>query len=165
MLDFGKLQANVIKDIFESKFTGKVADYKVCGPIIIDGNRYIPVAHKNISMFLIPAAYCLLSLTIIDVDIDAKKVFKNIKGAEELQDTKTIKQTAGGRRLKEFKAPAGKTIFVDESLLKPFGQGIRYYANKDCDIAVYIKEEEEYLGLAMATLYKAENDRSRPEAN
>ena len=141
-----------------------MADYKVCGPIIIDGNRYIPVAHKNISMFLIPAAYCLLSLTIIDVDIDAKKVFKNIKGAEELQDTKTIKQTAGGRRLKEFKAPAGKTIFVDESLLKPFGQGIRYYANKDCDIAVYIKEEE-YLGLAMATLYKAENDRSRPEAN
>ena len=154
MLDFGKLQADVIKDIFKSKFTGKVADYKVCGPIIIDGNRYIPVAHKNISMFLIPVAYCLLSLTIIDVDIDAKKVFKNIKGVEELQDTKMIKQTSDGRRLKELKTPAGKTIFVDESLLKPFGQGIRYYVNKDCDIAVYIKEAEKYLGLAMATRYR-----------
>lgn len=154
MIDFGKLQADVIKDIFKSKFTGKVADYKVCGPIIIDGNRYIPVAHKNISMFLIPVAYCLLSLTIIDVDIDAKKVFKNIKGVEELQDTKMIKQTSDGRRLKELKTPAGKTIFVDESLLKPFGQGIRYYVNKDCDIAVYIKEAEKYLGLAMATRYR-----------
>ena len=165
MLDFGKLQADVIKDVFKSKFTGKVADYKVCGPIIIDGNRYIPVVHKSTSIFLIPVAYCLLSLTIIDVEIDAKKMFKNIKGAEELQDTKTIKQAAGGMQLKELKTPDGKSIFVDESLLKPFGQGIRYYANKDCDIAVYIKEEEEYLGLAMATLYKAENDRSRPEAN
>ena len=163
MIDFGKLQADIIKDIFESKFTGKVADYKVCGPIIIDGNRYIPVAHKNISMFLIPVAYCLLSLTIIDVDIDAKKVFKNIKGVEELQDTKMIKQTSDGRRLKELKTPAGKSILVDESLLKPFGQGIRYYVNKDCDIAVYVKGAKEYLGLVMVT--KMVGTESRPEAN
>ena len=154
MIDFGKLQADVIKDIFKSKFTGEVADYKVCGPIIIDGNRYIPVVYKNISTFLIPVAYCLLSLTIIDVGIDAKKTFKNIKGVEELQDTKMIKQTSDGRRLKELKTPAEKTIFVDESLLKPFGQGIRYYVNKDCNIAVYIKEAEKYLGLAMATRYR-----------
>ena len=154
MIDFGKLQADVIKDIFKSNFTGEVADYKVCGPIIIDGNRYIPVVYKNISTFLIPVAYCLLSLTIIDVGIDAKKTFKNIKGVEELQDTKMIKQTSDGRRLKELKTPAGKTIFVDESLLKPFGQGIRYYVNKDCNIAVYIKEAEKYLGLAMATRYR-----------
>lgn len=120
MIDFGKLQADVIKDIFKSKFTGEVADYKVCGPIIIDGNRYIPVVYKNISTFLIPVAYCLLSLTIIDVGIDAKKTFKNIKGVEELQDTKMIKQTSDGRRLKELKTPAGKTIFVDESPVKTF---------------------------------------------
>lgn len=154
MIDFGKLQADVITDIFKSKFTGEVADYKVCNPITIDGNRYIPVVYKNISMFLIPEAHCLLNLAIIDVDIDAKKMFKNIKGLEELQDTKMIKQTVAGRRLKELKTPAGKTILVDESLLKPFGQGIRYYVNKDCDIAVYIKEAEKYLGLAMATRYR-----------
>ena len=151
MIDFGKLQADVIKDIFKSKFTGKVADYKVCGPVVVDGNRYVPVVHKNISMFLMPVTYCLFSLTIIDVGIDAKKRLENIKGAEELQDTKTIKQAAGGIQLKEFKTPAGKSIFVDESLLKPFGQGIRYYVNKDCDIAVYVKGAEEYLGLVMAT--------------
>lgn len=165
MIDFGKLQADVIKDIFKSKFTGKVADYKVCGPIIIDGNRYIPVVHKNISMFLIPVTYCLLSLTIIDVGIDAKKMLKNIKSVEEVQDTKMIKQTAGGRQLKEFKTPVGKSILVDESLLKPFGQGIRYYVNKDCDTAVYVKGAEKYLGLVMVTRYRAEGDRSRPEAN
>ena len=43
MLDFGKIQADVIKDVFKSKFTGKVADYKVYDFIAIDGNRYIPV--------------------------------------------------------------------------------------------------------------------------
>ena len=163
MIDFGKLQADIIKDIFKSKFTGKVADYKVCSPIIIDGNRYIPVVHKNISMFLIPVTYCLLSLTIIDVGIDAKKMFKNIKGTEELQDTKMIKQVAGGIQLKELKTPDGKSIFVDESLLKPFGQGIRYYVNKDCDIAVYVKGAKEYLGLVMVT--KVVGTESRPEAN
>lgn len=151
MIDFGKLQADVIKDIFKSKFTGKVADYKVCGPVIVDGNRYIPVVHKNISMFLMPVAYCLLSLTIIDVGIDAKKRLENIKGAEELQDTKTIKQAAGGIQLKELKTPGGKSIFVDESLLKPFGHGIRYYVNKDCDTVIYVKGAKEYLGLVMAT--------------
>ena len=96
-------------------------------------------------------AYCLLSLTIIDVGIDVKKWLKNIKGAEELQDTKMIKQTAGGIQLKELETPDGKTILVDESLLKPFGQGIRYYVNKDCDIVIYIKGAKEYLGLVMAT--------------
>lgn len=151
MIDFGKIQADVIKDIFNSKFTGKVADYKVCGPVVVGGNRYIPVVHKNTSMFLMPVAYCLLSLTIIDVGIDAKKRLENIKGAEELQDTKTIKQVAGRIQLKELKTPDGKSIFVDESLLKPFGQGIRYYANKDCDTVVYVKGVKEYLGLVMAT--------------
>ena len=151
MIDFGKIQADVIKDIFNSKFTGKVADYKVCGPVVVDGNRYIPLVYKNISMFLMPMAYCLLSLTIIDVGIDAKKKLENIKGAEELQDTKTIKQAAGGIHLKELKTPGGKSIFVDESLLKPFGQGIRYYVNKVCDTVIYVKGAKEYLGLVMAT--------------
>lgn len=151
MLDFGKIQADVIKDVFKSKFTGKVADYKVYDFIAIDGNRYIPVVYKNISIFLIPVTYCLFSLTIIDVGITAKKMFKNIKDVEELKDTKTIKQIAGGIQLKELKTPDGKTIFVDESLLKPFGQGIRYYVNKDCDTVVYVKGAKEYLGLVMVT--------------
>lgn len=151
MLDFGKLQADVIKDVFKSKFTGKVADYKVYDFIVIDGNRYIPVVYKNISIFLIPVTYCLFSLTIIDVGITAKKMFENIKDVEELKDTKTIKQIAGGIQLKELKTPDGKTIFVDESLLKPFGHGIRYYVNKDCDTVVYVKGAKEYLGLVMVT--------------
>ena len=151
MLDFGKIQADVIKDVFKSKFTGKVADYKVYDFIAIDGNRYIPVVYKNISIFLIPVAYCLFSLTIIDVGITTKKMFKNIKDVEEVKDTKTIKQIAGGIQLKELKTPDGKTIFVDESLLKPFGQGIRYYVNKDCDTVVYVKGAKEYLGLVMVT--------------
>ena len=64
-----------------------------------------------------------------------------------------IKILPDGKQLKEFKTKDGKSIFVDEKLIKPFGQGIRYYAGENSDI-VYIKEVDEWLGLAFATRVK-----------
>jgi hypothetical protein len=82
-----------------------------------------------------------------------EKIFKSAEDAYQLTDTKMIKLLSDGRQLKEFKTKASKSIFVDEKLIKPFGQGIRYYANENSDI-VYIKEVEEFLGLAFATRVK-----------
>ena len=83
-----------------------------------------------------------------------EKIFKSAEDAEQITDTKMIKLLPDGRQLKEFKTPMGKSVFVDEKLIKPFGnQGIRYYANENSDI-VYIKEIEELLGLAFATRVK-----------
>lgn len=155
MIDFGKVQADAVKNICKSKITGKAADYRIYGAVTIDGNRYIPLTYKGISIYLIPEKYCLLSQAFAEVGNPmVEKIFKSAEDAEQITDTKMIKLLPDGRQLKEFKTPMGKSVFVDEKLIKPFGnQGIRYYANEKGDI-VYVKEVEEFLGLAFATRVK-----------
>lgn len=157
MIDFGKVQADAVKNICKSKITGKAADYRIYSAVTIDGNTYIPLMYKGISIYLIPEKYCLLSQAFAEVGNPmAEKIFKSAEDAYQLTDTKMIKilvKESNSVQLKEFKTPMGKSIFVDEKLIKPFGQGIRYYANENSDI-VYIKEVEEFLGLAFATRVK-----------
>lgn len=156
MLDFGKVQADAVKNICKSKITGQAADYRIYSAVTIDGNTYIPLVYKGISIYLIPEKYSLLNPAFAEVGNPmVEKIFKSAEDAYQLTDTKMIKLLSDGRQLKEFKTKASKSIFVDEKLIKPFGQGIRYYANENSDI-VYIKEVEEFLGLAFATRVKEE---------
>lgn len=153
MMDFGKIQADAVKNICKSKITGKAGDYRIYGVIAIDGNEYVPLTHKGISIYLIPERYYLLTLGFAGAGRVIENIFKNAETADQLTDTKVIKILPDGRQLKEFKTKDGKSIFVDEKLIKPFGQGIRYYAGENSDI-VYIKEVDEWLGLAFATRVK-----------
>ena len=158
MIDFGKVQADAVKNICKSKITGKAADYRIYSAVTIDGNNYIPLMYKGISIYLIPEKYSLLNPAFAEVGNPmVEKIFKSAEDAEQITDTKTIKilvkEWSGSVQLKEFKTKENKSIFVDEKLIKPFGQGIRYYANGNSDI-VYIKEVEEFLGLAFATRVK-----------
>lgn len=154
MIDFGKVQADAVKNICKSKITGKAADYRIYSTVTIDGNNYIPLMYKEISIYLIPENYSLLNPAFAEVGNPmVEKIFKSAEDAYQLTDTKMIKLLPDGIQLKELKSPFGKPVFVDEKLIKPFGQGIRYYANGNSDI-VYIKEVEEFLGLAIATRVK-----------
>ena len=155
MIDFGKVQADAVKNICKSKITGRAADYRIYSAVTIDGNTYIPLMYRGISIYLIPEKYSLLNPAFAEVGNPmVEKIFKSAEDAEQITDTKMIKLLPDGRQLKEFKTPMGKSVFVDEKLIKPFGnQGIRYYANEKGDI-VYIKEVEELLGLAFATRVK-----------
>ena len=155
MIDFGKVQADAVKNICKSKITGRAADYRIYSAVTIDGNTYIPLMYRGISIYLIPEKYSLLNPAFAEVGNPmVEKIFKSAEDAEQITDTKMIKLLPDGRQLKEFKTPMGKSVFVDEKLIKPFGnQGIRYYANENSDI-VYIKEIEELLGLAFATRVK-----------
>ena len=154
MLDFGKLQADAVKNIYKSKITGRAKDYRIFSAVAIDGNNYIPLMYKGISMYLIPEKYNLLNPAFAEVDNPmVEKIFKSAEDAEQLTDTKTIRilvKESNSVQLKEFKTPMGKSIFVDEKLIKPFGKGIRCYANENSDI-VYIKSAEEFLGLVFVT--------------
>ena len=151
MIDFGKIQADAVKNICKSKITGKAANYRIYSAITIDGNTYIPLVYKEISIYLIPEKCCLLnSLHLQKADNLVKKIFKSAEDAEQLTDTKVIKLLPDGRRLKEFETKANKLIFIDKKLIKPFGQDIGYYANENSDI-VYIKSAEEFLGLVLVT--------------
>ena len=154
MMDFGKIQADAVKNIYKSKITGKAADYRIYSAVTIDGNTYIPLMYRGISIYLIPEKYYLLSQALAVVGNPmVENIFKSAETADQLTDTKVIKILPDGRQLKEFKTKDGKSIFVDEKLIKPFGQGIRYYAGENSDI-VYIKEVDEWLGLAFATRVK-----------
>ena len=157
MIDFGKVQADAVKNICKSKITGKATDYRIYSAVTIDGNKYIPLMYKGVSIYLIPERYSVLNPAFAEVGNPmVEKIFKSAEDAEQLTDTKTIRilvKESNSVRLKEFKTPMGKSIFVDEKLIKPFGKGIRYYANENSDI-VYIKEVDEWLGLAFATRVK-----------
>lgn len=155
MIDFGKVQADAVKNIYKSKITGRSADYRIYGSIAMGENAYIPLMYKGISIYLIPEKYSLLNPA--DGNPMVENVFKSVETADQLTDTKTIKLLPDGRQLKEFRTKEGKAIFVDEKLLKPFGQGIRYYAGENSDI-VYIKGPDEWSGLAFATRIVKENE-------
>ena len=154
MIDFGKVQVDAVKNIYKSKITGKAKDYRIYSAVTIDGNNYIPLMYKGISIYLIPEKYCLLSQAFAEVGNPmVEKIFKSVEDVEQITDTKMIKLLPDGRQLKEFKTKDDKSIFVDEKLIKSFGKGIIYYVNGNSDI-VYIKEVEEFLGLAFATQVK-----------
>lgn len=154
MIDFGKIQADAVKNIYKSKITGRAADYRIYSAITVAGNTYIPLIYKNISVYLIPEQYNLLNSAFAEAGNPmVEKIFKSVETADQLTDTKMIKLLSDRRQLKEFKTKAGKSIFVDEKLIKPFGQAIRYYAGENSDL-VYIKGPEEWLGLAFATRVK-----------
>lgn len=153
MIDFGKVQADAVKNICKSKITGKAADYRIYSAVTIDGNTYIPLMYKGISIYLIPERYYLLTLRLAQAGCVIENIIKSAETADQLTDTKMVKILSNGIQLKEFKTKDDKSIFVAEKLIKPFGQGIRYYADENSDI-VYIKGPDEWLGLAFATRVK-----------
>lgn len=157
MIDFGKVQADAVKNIYKSKITGKVADYRIYGVSVIAGNEYVSLMYKGILVYLIPERHYLLTLGLAGAGCVIENIFKNAETADQLTDTKVIKILSDGRQLKEFKTKDDKSIFVDEKLIKPFGQDLRYYAGENSDI-VYIKGPDEWSGLAFATRIVKENE-------
>lgn len=153
MIDFGKIQADAVKNIYKSKITGKAGDYRIYGVSVIAGNEYVALMYKGISIYLIPERHYLLTLSLAGAGCVIENIFKSVETADQLTDTKVIKLLPDGIQLKEFKTKDDKSIFVDEKLLKPFGQDIRYYAGENSDI-VYIKGPDEWLGLVFATRVK-----------
>ena len=150
MIDFGKVQADAVKNIYKSKITGKVANYKIYGVSVIAGNEYVSLMYKGVSIYLIPERHYILTLSLAGAGCVIENVFKNAETADQLTDTMVIKILSDGRRVKEFKTKTDKSIFVDEKLIKPFGQELRYYAGENSDI-VYIKGFGEWLGSVFAT--------------
>ena len=156
MIDFGKLQADIIKNIYKANIKGTVPDYEIYKVAIIDGHEYIPAVYKRILVILIPANAYMLSFELAKAGNSGsaiEKLFDKVNKSKQLTDIKMIKPLPGGRQLKEFKTKDDKSIFVDEKLIKPFGQDVSYYAGENSNI-VYIKGVEEWLGLAFVTRVK-----------
>nr|DAY08943.1 MAG TPA: hypothetical protein [Caudoviricetes sp.] len=154
-MDLGKLQADIIKNIYKANIKGTVPDYEIYKAAIIDGQEYIPAVYKRISVILIPANAYMLSFELAKAGNSGniiEKLFDRLGSVEQLTDTKMIK-LFGDKQLKEFRAKNDRSIFVDEKLLPPFGKDVRFFTNENSEI-VYIKDTPGYLGLVMTTKIK-----------
>lgn len=157
MIDFGKLQADIVKNIFYAALKHKKPDYMIYKVAIISDEEYVPVAHNGVSIFLIPAGSYVLSTELQQHNLKAAEGFFKDADEEErkLTDTGMIRQV-GDKQLKVFETKEGKTVYVDTRLLKPFGKGIRYYGNEKGEM-VYIKGVLNFEGLICA--FKVEEDK------
>lgn len=154
-MDLGKIQADIIKNIYKANLKGTVPDYEIYKVALIDRHEYIPAVYKRISVILIPANACMLSFELAKAGNSGniiEKLFDRLDSVEQLTDTKMIK-LFGDKQLKEFRAKNDRSIFVDEKLLTPFGKDVRFFTNENSEI-VYIKDTPGYLGLVMATKIK-----------
>lgn len=154
-MDLGKLQADIIKNIYKANIKGTVPDYEIYKADIIDGQEYIAAVYKRISVILIPANAYMLSFELAKAGNSGntiEKLFDRVESVEQLTDTKTIK-LFGDKQLKEFRTKNDKSIFVDEKLLTPFGKDVRFFTNENSEI-VYIKDASGHLGLVLATKIK-----------
>nr|DAY24233.1 MAG TPA: hypothetical protein [Caudoviricetes sp.] len=147
MIDFGKLQVNIIKNIFYARLKGKKSDYIIYKPLIIGWSEYIPVTHSAVSLFLIPANLYMLSTELQQrIPKEVESFFKDVVAEEwKLTDTGMIMQSRD-KQLKIFETKEGKSVFVDVQLLKPFGKDIGLYGNEKADM-VYIKGVLNFEGL------------------
>nr|DAS35295.1 MAG TPA: hypothetical protein [Caudoviricetes sp.] len=89
MIDFGKLQVNIIKNIFYARLKGKKSDYIIYKPLIIGWSEYIPVTHSAVSLFLIPANLYMLSTELQQrIPKEVESFFKDVVAEEwKLTDT------------------------------------------------------------------------------
>ena len=93
-MDLGKIQADIIKNIYKANLKGTVPDYEIYKVALIDRHEYIPVVYKRISVFLIHANAYMLSFELAKAGNSGntiEKLFDRVDSAEQLTDTKNDK--------------------------------------------------------------------------
>lgn len=122
-MDYGKVQADAVKDLVKAKVKNHKSDYVICKEIEVNGAKYVPVLYRNTVLYLIP-----LGLFLLDAEIcgekDAAKFFADADESEPLADT-GIMAAHQGAWVREFRAKNGERIYVSDKLLKPFGRDFR----------------------------------------
>jgi len=158
MLDFGQLQADIVKNIVKMKQKGRKADYKVFAPEWIGATEYVPVAYKEVIIFLIPRDEYLLDPGLWKRGLKhVDEIFKLTgEETEELTDTGIVKQY-DSKMLKVFADKEGELIFVDTKLLRPFGKDNLFRKSRNRAV-VYVVNAFGIAGLVCAVRVKKSAD-------
>ena len=137
MLDFGQLQADIVKSIVKMKQKGRKADYKVFTPEWIGATEYVPVAYKEVIIFLIPRDEYLLDPKLWKPGPRVDDLFGYLNDeTRKLTDTGLIVQSTGAD-LKVLADMEDTPIFVDSKLLKHFGSDVCFRIGKN-RLQVYV---------------------------
>lgn len=148
-MDFGKLQADIVKNLYKYADNPAAQDYKIYVDISVDNHKYIPVVYKNWVVYLIPIEKCLIKA---DSQRDPNRVlqlFTSIITASKMSDTGIYKEHCG-KQLRQLVTAESSNIWVNSKLLKPFGNDITFYNSTVAKDVVYIEDEEgNLLGLVL----------------
>lgn len=150
-MDFGKLQADVIKNTYKHIDNRAAWDYTVYSKIAINTKDYIPIAYKKAAIYLIPSGVNMLSHYLQTISDKISPLFDSLSDSEELCDTGVTIDFAKTKLKKlETKNEAYTPIWVDTKLLKPFGNDVKFYYSKNAIDTVYIRDGSgELLGLVL----------------
>lgn len=138
-MDFGKLQADIVKNLYKYADNPAAQDYKMYEDVSIDNHKYIPVLYKNWVVYLIPIEKCLIK---DDSQRDPNRVLHLLTGiytASKLSDTGICKVHCKAQ-LRQLITDESSNIWVDSKLLKPFGNDITFYNSTFEKDVVYIKD-------------------------
>jgi hypothetical protein len=150
-MDFGKLQADVVKNTYKHIDNRAARDYTVYGNIAINTKRYIPITYKNATIYLVPVGVNMLSHYLQTISDKVSPHFDSLNDSKELRDTGiTIDFAKAKLRKLETKDDVATPIWVDTKLLKPFGKDVKFYYSKNAINTVYVRDGSgELLGLVL----------------
>lgn len=146
MIDFGKLQADVVKNW--CKYGDFISDYKSYNDVEICGNTYIPIVYRNCAIYFIPAKFYKLSKEFNEKSDKLKEIIDDTTKADELTVTNSIEESSG-IMMRKFKDLGGNNIWLDLKLLKPFKDNIKFYCKGD-EVLVKDKSTNQPLGIVLA---------------
>lgn len=148
-MDFGKLQADIVKNLYKYIDNPAAQDYKIYGDISVDNNKYIPVVYKNWVVYLIPIEKWLIK---DDSQRDPKRLLPlltDIYTASKMFDTGVYKEHCK-TQLRQLVTDKSLNIWVNSKLLKPFGNDIAFYNSTFEEDVIYIKDTgDNLLGLVL----------------
>lgn len=150
-MDFGKLQADVIKNTYKHIGNRAARDYTVYYNIAINTKRYIPITYKNATIYLVPVGVNMLSHYLQTISDKISPHFDSLNDSKELRDTGITIDFAKTKLKKlETKDDVATPIWVDTKLLKPFGNDVKFYYSKNAINTVYVRDGSgELLGLVL----------------
>lgn len=150
-MDFGKLQAKVVKNLYKHINNRATWKYAVYGKTSINTKSYIPIAYKNAAIYLVPYGVNMLSHCLQNVSDKISPFFDSIDSSKELCDTGIIVNfTKVTLKKLETKDDVATPIWVDIKLLKPFGKDVKFYYSKNAINTVYVRDGSgELLGLVL----------------
>lgn len=159
MIDFGRLQADIVKNW--CKYDDSISDYKSYKDVEICGNTYIPIVYRNYAIYFIPDKFYKLSKEFNEKLDKLKQIIDDVTEADELTVTNNIEESSGSITesssimMKKFKDTEGNDIWLDLKLLKPFKDNIKFYGKGDV-VLVRDRTSNQPLGIVLA-IHRSDN--------
>ena len=147
MIDFGRLQADVVKDWCKHS-EEHLNEYKSYNEIEICGDTYVPVIYKGCAIYFVPTRKYKLSTKFSKESDKVIKLVDDVIAADELTTTNIIEELSNNM-MRKLEDKDGKAIWLNLKLLKPFKDNIKFYGKGDV-VLVKDRSTNQPLGIVLA---------------